>query len=88
MKRWILIFKILSNINRLKIIKLLANGKSLDVGNIADQIDISLNATSKHLIALNNLDILESEGRRGHVYYRFNRHLPADIKKSINLFLQ
>lgn len=87
MKRWLLIFKALSNINRLKIIKLLAKGQSLTVSEIADEINISLNAVSKHLILLSNLDVLENTGKRGHVFYRLNPDLPADLKKSINLII-
>ncbi len=87
MKRWILIFKALSNINRLKIIKLLSGGKNLTVSEISEKIGISLNATSKHLIILSNLDILEGQGKDGHVFYKLNPNLPRDIKKSISLFV-
>lgn len=87
MKRWILIFKALSNINRLKIIKILSGGKNLTVSEISEKIGISLNATSKHLIILSNLDILESQGKDGHVFYKLNPNLPRDIKRSISLFI-
>lgn len=86
-KRWVLIFKALSNINRLKIIKLLSKKQSLNVSKIADEINISLNATSKHLIILSNLDILENKGKQGHVFYQLNPKLPDDLKKSIKLFI-
>jgi len=86
-KRWVLIFKALGNINRLKIIKLLADGKSLNVSEISRTIDISLNATSKHLIILTNLDAVEGIGKDGHVFYRFNSDLPNDIKKAVRLFI-
>jgi DNA-binding transcriptional ArsR family regulator len=88
MKRWTLIFKALSNINRLKIIKLLVKKRQLNVGEIAHEINISLNATSKHLIILSSLDILESEGKKGHVFYRLNPDLPQDLKKSTSLFIE
>ncbi len=87
MKRWTQIFKALANTNRLKIIKLLSNGSALNVSDIAGEIGISLNATSKHLILLSNLDILDSKGKEGHVFYNLNLKMPADLKKSINLFL-
>lgn len=87
MKRWILIFKALSNINRLKIIKILSGGKNLTVSGISEKIGISLNATSKHLIILSNLDVLESQGKDGHVFYKLNPNLPRDIKRSISLFI-
>ena len=88
MNRWTLIFKALANINRLKIIKLLAKRNNLNVSEIAEIIDISLNATSKHLIILSNLGILEGKGKQGHVFYRISDNLPDDIKRSINLFLK
>jgi len=87
MKRWTLVFKALSNINRLKIIKLLADGRSLNVTEIANALKISLKATSKHLIILTNLDILENSGKHGHVFYRLNQNPPHDLKKAINLFI-
>ena len=88
MKRWTQIFKALANINRLKIIKLLADrGTPMTVADIAAEIDISFKGTSKHLILLHNLDVLANRGRDGHVYYSFNRNLPADIKKIVNSFI-
>jgi DNA-binding transcriptional ArsR family regulator len=87
MKRWTLIFKALSNINRLKIIKLLAGSRGLNVTEIADSLKISLNATSKHLIMLNNLEVLENSGKHGHVFYRLNQDLPRDLRRAINLFI-
>ena len=86
-KRWVILFKALGNINRLKIIKLLASGQSLSVTEITSAIKISLNATSKHLIILSNLDVVEGTGRDGHVFYRLNPDLPKDIKSAINLFI-
>ncbi len=87
MRRWTQIFKVLANINRLKIIKLLADGGALSVSDIAAEIRISFNATSKHLILLNNLDVLESEGRQGHVFYTLNQKMLADTKRVVNLFI-
>ena len=87
MKRWTQIFKALANINRLKIIKLLSGGRALNVSNIAGEIGISLNATSKHLIILSNLDVLDGNGREGHVFYSLNPKMPPDIRKGVNLFL-
>jgi len=87
MKRWTQIFKALANFNRLKIIKLLSDGRALNVSDIAGEIGISLNATSKHLIILSNFDVLDSNGREGHVFYNLNPKMPLDIRKGVNLFL-
>lgn len=87
MKRWGIIFKTLGNINRLKIIKLLKKEKSLSVGEISEEINISFRGTSKHLIHLQNLDVLESKGTQGHVYYSLNMRMPKDFQEAIDLFL-
>lgn len=87
MKRWTQIFKALANINRLKIIKLLAGRGRLSVADVAAEIDISFKGTSKHLILLHNLDVLTNEGRAGHVYYDFNRDMPRDIKEIVDSFI-
>ncbi len=88
MKRWTQIFKALANINRLKIINLLANGMSLTVTQITDELDISFRGTSRHLLLLHGLDILSSVGRNGHVFYSYNRSLPGDVKKIVEIFLK
>lgn len=80
------VFKALSNINRLKIIEMLLPGANLTVTQISDKLTISIKATSKHLIILQNLDLLESEGKNGHVFYKFSKSAPADFKNVIKLF--
>ena len=86
-KRWVNIFKALGNINRLKIIQMLANGRSLNVTDIAGKIRVSIKSTSRHLMILRNLDLLDSEGKNGHVFYSLNKNAPEDFKKAIKLFL-
>ncbi len=86
MKRWTQIFKALSNINRVRIIVILFDHDRLPVSEIADILDISLKATSKHLIILHNLDVLSSKGRDNRVYYWINPDMPGDIKRAVKLF--
>lgn len=88
LKRWTVIFRVLANINRLKIITILANSQSRSVGELAREINISLKSTSKHLIILKNLDILEAQGKQGHVHYSLNLNPPGDIRKALKLFLR
>ena len=88
MKRWTQIFKALANINRLKVIELLADRPRMTVTQIAHELDISFRGTSRHLILLHGLDILTSQGKDGHVYYSLNRSLPPDIKKVVDDFLR
>lgn len=86
-KRWTVVFRVLANINRLKIIKILSDGKKLNVTEIADDLRISLKATSNHLVILKNLDVLDALGTAGHVFYSLNQQLPDDFKKAIKLLL-
>lgn len=84
MKRWAVIFRTLANINRLKIINLLSKGQKINVGDIAKILNISFTATSNHLIMLKNLDILDSQGTAGHVFYSLNKSMPSDFRKILN----
>jgi len=88
MKRWTVVFRALANINRLKIIKMLADGRKMSVTDIAGDLKISLKATSNHLALLKNLDVLEAEGAAGHVFYSFNKNLPRDFRRTATLILK
>lgn len=86
MKRWTIIFRVLSNINRLKIIDILSSGKKKSVTEISKILNISLKATSNHLAMLKNLNVLESEGSAGHVFYWINKKMPGDFRIILNHF--
>jgi len=86
MNRWMIIFKALSNINRLKIVVLLSGEREMNVGNIAAKLNISFTATSNHLVILQKLDVLGMEGKAGHVFYFLNRDMPKDFAKALKLF--
>lgn len=85
MKRWTTVFKALANVNRLKIIKMLGSGKSMFVTDIAAELKISVKSTSKHLIQLANLEVLESKGTAGHVFYTLNSNAPRDFDQVLKL---
>ena len=85
MKRWTVVFKALSNFNRLKIIKILSSNKRMNVGEIAKELKVSFTATSNHLIILEKLEVLEAEGASGHVFYNLNSEMPSDFEKAITL---
>jgi len=87
MKRWTVVFRALANINRLKIIKMLAGGRKMNVGDIAEGLNISFKATSNHLAMLKNLDVLEAVGVEGHVFYSVNSQMPKDFQKIIETAL-
>ncbi len=88
MKRWTVIFRALANINRLKIIKMLSDGKKMNVSDIAEFLKISFKATSNHLAILKNLEVLETQGVAGHVFYFLDSQMPSDLSRAINLFLK
>lgn len=85
-KRWTIIFKALGNVNRIKIIRMLKSGNEMSVSEISKELGISLKSTSRHLSILQNLELLESEGKNGFVFYYFNKKIPIDIRKAILLF--
>lgn len=88
MKRWTQIFKALANLKRLEIIKLLSEGPiERNVGEIAREIHVTFRGTSRHLLILHALGILDYQGRNGHVYYSLNRKLPRDLRKALSLFV-
>lgn len=86
-KRWTQIFKAFGNPNRVLIVKILSKGAKMNVGDIAGKLKISVKATSKHLIILSNLDVLNSVGQHNHVFYELNSDIPTDAHEAIKLFL-
>jgi DNA-binding transcriptional ArsR family regulator len=88
MKRWTVVFRALANINRLKIIGFLSDGRKMNVGDIAESLKISFKATSSHLAMLKNLDVLEAQGMAGHVFYSLNPQMPNDFRKILNHILK
>lgn len=84
-KRGATIFRALANENRLKIIKMLWDGREINVGDIASELRISLKATSNHLAILKNLDVLEARGTAGHVFYSVNKRMPDDFRRAIGV---
>ncbi len=87
-KRWGVVFRTMANPNRLRIIKLLMNGEKLSVTDISEKLEISFKALSNHLALLKNLDVVESRGAEGHVFYWLNRELPKDFRKAIDIVLK
>ena len=85
MKRWTVVFRALVNINRLKIIKMLTGSHKMNVGDIAEELNISFKATSNHLAILKNLDVLEAQGAAGHVFYSINPQMPKDFQRIIEI---
>ena len=64
------ILKALANKRRLAILKYLKAAKEASVGDIAEEINLSLKSTSRHLGVLATADILDKEQRSLQVFYR------------------
>lgn len=83
------IFKILSNANRLKIIRILSRSKNREatVNEIAEQTHITQPAASQHLKLLKTTHILKAEKKGNNIYYRINKNTMIQYKECIdNLF--
>jgi len=60
--------------------------KKMTVTEISEKLEISFKSASQHLILLEHLDVLESRGKEGHVFYSINQQMPRDIRAAIKLF--
>jgi len=81
------ILKALANKRRLEILKTLKHRKELSVSEIADEIKLSIKATSKHLSVLYNADILDKEQRSLQMFYKLSTN-PHHIVKHISNSLE
>jgi len=69
------LFKSLGNDRRLKIISLLRGRAEMSVGEIAQQLKLSLKSTSRHLLVLERVGLLNREQRGLEVFYSLNTKL-------------
>ena len=81
------VLKALANRRRLAITSLLHKEKEMDVGEIANNIKLSFRATSKHLLILTNVDILEREQRSVQMFYSLNKNAPDIIKRLLKILI-
>ena len=68
--------KALANKRRLRILTFITKRKQATVGEIADELGISMQATSKHLRLLYYVDMVESEQTGLQVRYRLGKLAP------------
>lgn len=80
MKQLERIFKGLANRRRLSIIKTLLKQKVMTVAEIAEKINLSFKATSKHLVILRQLDIVDCQQKSLSVYYSISKPLPEVVQ--------
>lgn len=83
-KDWAKIFRALGNENRIKIIKMVMQGRHLTVSQIQERLGISFKWTSFNLNNLKRVGILESAGKANHVFYYLKPNLPKLILDILN----
>ena len=79
------ILKALANRRRLAIIKYLNRVHKASVGDIASEIKLSFNATSKHLGLLRSADVLEREQINLNMIYTLNVPIHSIVKSLISI---
>ena len=77
--------KALANRRRLAILKYLREKREAPVAEIADEINLSFKATSKHLGVLAAIDIVERDQRSAQMFYRLASAHPPAVKHIIIL---
>lgn len=75
----------LANKRRLAIIRFIKKEKEAPVGDIAEEIKLSFNATSKHLGILASANILEKEQRGLQMFYKISDDLPEVVRRIISI---
>ena len=79
------IFKALANRRRLKILKYLKSKSPAVVGDIADNINLSFKATSKHLLILSNAGIVEKEQISLNMFYSISPTKHQIVSKLLSI---
>lgn len=78
------VFKVLGDLNRVKIVEVLMNYERLCVYEISKFIDASVATTSHHLITLRNNNIIRSEKDGKRVIYRLDDSDVTDLVRVAN----
>lgn len=81
------VLKALANRRRLAILKFIKNSKSgfASVGEVASAIKLSFKSTSKHLMILENVDVLNKEKISLMVSYSVSKNLNGVVAKIISV---
>lgn len=83
----LIVFKILANKHRLRILKLLKEKGEKSVGQIADHLEMSFNTTSKNVLFLADKGILSRRYDTPFVLYKISNSLPESAKIIISKIL-
>ena len=77
--------KALANERRLAIVRFLKKIKEAGVGDIAEEINLSFKATSKHLGILTNAGIIDRQQRSKEVFYFLSSTMPESARRVVSL---
>jgi DNA-binding transcriptional ArsR family regulator len=77
--------KALANRRRLAILAYLKVARQASVGDIAEEIDLSFKATSKHLGILSAAGVLERDQRSLQMLYRLADEFPPAVRPFLSL---
>jgi len=81
------LLKAVANHRRIVILRHLQKEGEATVGDVARAVKLSFRATSRHLLTLAAVGIIESEQRSKEVYYRIVRNLSGTLQKAAVLAL-
>ena len=76
--------KALANRRRLAIVRFIKKKKEASVGDIADEIKLSLKSTSRHLAVLFSAGILDREQRSLQVFYKVATDIVEPIRRIVS----
>jgi len=79
------ILKAFANKRRLAILEYLKKNKEANVGEIAEEIELSLKSTSRHLAVLSGADIVDREQRSLMVFYKIAPQQKVAAKHILSL---
>ena len=77
--------KVLGNRRRIAIVVYLRKRKEATVGDVAEHINLSFKATSKHLIILANAGVVESEQRSLQMFYTISKELSTTVRAILSI---
>jgi len=78
-------FKALANKRRLEILKFLKRRGEASVGEIAEEIKLSLKSTSRHIQILAGLNIIDKEQRSLSAYYRISKEQNSVVWNALSI---
>ncbi len=79
------ILKALANRRRLTLIKFLKEKKTANVTTLAEHLELSFKATSRHLAVLRGAGIVDREQKSLEMYYSISNSLPKLASQVIDL---